>query len=186
MIRTPVIQHAPPRAAVRLRRGGTLVQLVVVCAIICLLGAILLPAAAKVRAASKKAACVSNLGGIAAAFHLYAGENGRQLPAPAFTQIPWERSLQAFASPDVFACPGDQELAPATLSSYDWRDTGIEETTLAGKSLATARGDAVLAFDALPGWHGAGEMNVATVDGSVRAANADDCVADLRRPVQQP
>jgi prepilin-type processing-associated H-X9-DG protein len=163
-----------------------MVQMLVVCAILVVVAALLMPAIAKARAASRATRCLANLRGVGNAFVMYAADHGRMLPAPAFTQIPWERSLQAYAAADAFVCPGDRELAPATLSSYDWRDTAFDATTLAGKTLTSARADAVLVFDALPGWHGGGEMNVARVDGSTGPMNADDCVADLRRPAQPP
>ena len=147
------------------RRGGALVQTLVVLAIIAVAVAFLLPVAAKVRGSARSANCLSNLRGISTAFRLYAADNRNQLPYPAFSQIPWERSLARYAATEQFVCPGDQELAPATGSSYDWRDTGIEETTLAGQSPASARGDAVLAFDALPGWHARSQMNVVRADG---------------------
>lgn len=163
-----------------------MVELLVVLAILAVLAAVILPSVAKVRGAARRAQCLSNLRGVVSAFVMYAADNAAQLPIPAFTQVPWERSLQAYADPDAFVCPGDRELAPATLSSYDWRDTGFDDTTLAGKSPTSARGDAVFVFDAMPGWHGGNQMNVAHVDGSAFSMNAEDCVADLRRPARPP
>ncbi|MDB5295335.1 MAG: N-terminal cleavage protein [Phycisphaerales bacterium] len=178
-------QHAPPDGGPggrrRRRTGGTLVQLLVVCAIVAVLLAIMLPVAGRVRAAARGTQCLANLRGIGLAFRMYAAANGQQLPTPAYTQVPWERSLQAYASADAFVCPGDEELAPATFSSYDWRDTGLELTTLAGKNPYMARGDAVVAFDALPGWHGTDQMNAVRADGSAGPMAANACVADLRR-----
>lgn len=177
----------PTTVPTRRRRGGqTLVQLLVVCAIVAVVLAIVLPAVAKARAVARKTQCLANLRGVVGAFVMYAADSGGTLPIPAFTQVPWERSLQAYASADGFVCPGDRELAPATLSSYDWRDTGFDATTLAGKRLAAARADAVFVFDALPGWHGGRQMNVAYADGSAHAMNAEACVADLRRPADPP
>jgi hypothetical protein len=139
-----------------------------------------------VRAAARGTQCLSNLRGIATAFRLYAAENGNALPYPAFTEIPWERSLARHADDKTFVCPGDEELAPATGSSYDWRDTGIPETTLAGRSPGAARSTAVLAFDALPGWHAKGQMNVVRADGSAGSMDAGACVRDLQQPAGRP
>lgn len=57
------------------RCGFTLVELLVVVAIIALLVGLLLPALAKARIISKRLACQTNLKEIAAAWHLYLGDN---------------------------------------------------------------------------------------------------------------
>lgn len=175
-----------PAARPRIRQGSSLIQVLVVIAIIALLIGIFVPVAAKLRAASRSTECLAHLRGIATAFRLYAAENGDLLPNPAFTQIPWEHSLSRYASFGTFICPADQELAAATLSSYDWRDTGVESTTIAGRSLYIGRSDAVLAFDALPGWHAKNRMSVVRMDGSALAVSTDECVSDLSKPLQKP
>lgn len=172
------------RGGGRRRPGGALVQALVVLAIIAVALAFLLPAASKVRGAATSTRCLMNLRGISAGLRMYAADSGNHLPYPAFTQIPWERSLARYAALEQFACPADQELAPATGSSYDWRDTGVPETTLAGRSPADARADAVLAFDALPGWHAKSQMNVVWADGSSGPLDAGACVLDLQRPIR--
>ena len=161
-------------------------QTLVVVAIIGIAVAVVLPVVTRVRASARSTKCLANLRNVATAFHQYAADNGNELPYPAFSQIPWERSLAKYVADDVFVCPGDQELAPATGSSYDWRDTGLDETTLAGRRPAAARGDAVLAFDALPGWHGKSQMNVVRADGSALPLDAGTCVRDLQKPVAGP
>ena len=176
----------PPPDGCRGRHGGTLVQTLVVLAIIAVLFAFLLPVLTRARGAAKAANCLSNLRGVSAALITYAADNDRQFPYPAFSQIPWERSLAKYAEIESFTCPGDEELAPATGSSYDWRDTGIPETTLAGQNPLTARADAVLAFDALPGWHAKGQMNVVRADGSALPMDAAECILDLHRPARSP
>lgn len=83
-----------------------------------------------------------------------------------------------------FACEADTELFPAVGSSYDWRDTGRPATTLAGKSTAEiTRPDAVLVFEALPGWHARRKINVARVDGSATTMDDEACFRDLRQPI---
>ncbi|HEX8915509.1 MAG TPA: type II secretion system protein [Humisphaera sp.] len=188
--RRPRTAHAGGRTACgrgHRRAGVSLVQTVVVIAIGAVFAAIVLSAAARVRTYSRAAACTSNLRQIAAAFRAYAGENGGVLPNPAFSDVSWERTLYKYAGADGFACPGDEVLAPATGSSYDWRDTGLRDTTLAGEPLAAARPDAILAFDALPGWHGKKRMmNVVRADGSTAFVSSDEAVNDLRKASRRP
>jgi hypothetical protein len=77
-------------------------------------------------------------------------------------------------------------LYPAIGSSYDWRDTGVNSTTMAGKLLAdTRRLNAVLAFEAMPGWHVKGNMNCALLDGSVQTLDATVCLSDLEIPIRE-
>src|SRR5690349_16401790 len=151
------------------RGGMTLLETLVVVGIAVLLLALLLPILTRAREASRQVACIANLRQLGNGFRLYANDEG-QLPYPAFTQIPWERSLAKYLSIPTFRCGSDAELAPVTGSSYDWRDTGILETTLAGKPWREAqRPDTVLVFEALPGWHQPGRINVVCVDGAAKA-----------------
>ena len=161
-------------------------QILVVITIIGIAVGLVLPVTVKVRASARATHCLSNLRNVSAAFRMYAGENRGALPDPAHTQVPWERSLAAYVGDETFVCPGDQELAPATGSSYDWRDTGLATTTLAGLNLVHVRPDAVLAFDALPGWHGKSQMNAVRADGSVLPLDAGACVRDLQLPALVP
>jgi type II secretory pathway pseudopilin PulG len=163
------------------RRAMTMPELLVVAGILVVLGALLLPLASRARVASRRAECLSNLRQLGIALQLYNREEGL-LPYPAETQVPWERSLARYVPTDLFRCPGDAELAPATGSSYDWRDTGDPITTLAGKGmaeLAQARPNAVLAFEALPGWHDKARINVVFVDGGARTIDQRECFLDL-------
>jgi prepilin-type N-terminal cleavage/methylation domain-containing protein len=169
------------------RRGFTLTELVIVAALVVVLVVMLLPVISQARRASRSVACLSHLRAICSAFRLYTQNNSDQFPDPGVTQIPWEHSLIAYCSPDAFVCPGDDELGPATNSSYDWRDTGIPATTLAGYGLASSRRpDAVLVFDSLPDWHEKARMNAGMIDGSVRSMGQDECVIDLATPIRPP
>lgn len=69
--------------------GFTLIELLVVVAIIALLIAILLPSLTKAREQSKRAACMSNLHQIAAAIHIYAGQNRDAIPRGPTEKIPY-------------------------------------------------------------------------------------------------
>lgn len=63
------------------RRGFTLVELLVVVAIIILLAAVAFPLLSKMRSAADSANCMSNVRQVGIAITMYAGDNGGQLPA---------------------------------------------------------------------------------------------------------
>jgi prepilin-type N-terminal cleavage/methylation domain-containing protein len=166
--------------------GFTITELLVALAIIAILLALLFPALVRVRSAQRGAACIANLRQISTAFHLYAQDNRFRLPVPALANRSWEQMLSPYCK-GTFVCPADQELATVVGSSYDWRDTGISTTTLAGRSIAeNLRTDAIITFDALPGWHARGQINVARLDNSVTSVAEQDCFADLNAPVHGP
>jgi prepilin-type N-terminal cleavage/methylation domain-containing protein len=63
------------------RRGFTLIELMVVICLICILSALALPAANRVRQTSAQVSCLSNIRQITAGCMAYAGDNdGKQLP----------------------------------------------------------------------------------------------------------
>ncbi|MDO8683581.1 MAG: prepilin-type N-terminal cleavage/methylation domain-containing protein [Armatimonadota bacterium] len=62
------------------RRGFTLIELLVVVAIIAILAAILFPVFAKVKAAAKRTTCMQNMGNIAKAVKMYAGDYDDTFP----------------------------------------------------------------------------------------------------------
>src|SRR5688572_25786116 len=75
------------------RRGFTLVEILVVLAIITLLAAILLPVLSAVRASGRSAACIANLRQLGQAMQQYTGDNDhypRGLdPADRYTPQMW-------------------------------------------------------------------------------------------------
>jgi prepilin-type N-terminal cleavage/methylation domain-containing protein len=165
-------------------RAVTLIELLVVIAILTVLLAMLVPVLAKVRNSSRAVQCTGNLRGIGASFLSYANANQGRLPDPGFADKSWEQLITQYYT-GKFQCPSDCELYPGAGSSYDWRDTGVNSTTMAGKLLADSRRlDAVLAFEALPGWHTKGNMNAVALDGSVRTMDATECLTDLETPVR--
>jgi hypothetical protein len=187
---------AAPVTAERLRataicragRAFTYIELLISIGIISILVALILPVIGKSRASAQSVSCLSNLRQIASGFTQYAADNDHVFPDPFVVERSWEQLLRPYVASDgAFHCAGDDELFPMIGSSYDWRDTGEFETTLAGRRLnETNRPDCVLAFEALPGWHAAGRMNAALLDGSASSMEQAMCMEDLYRPIRGP
>jgi prepilin-type N-terminal cleavage/methylation domain-containing protein/prepilin-type processing-associated H-X9-DG protein len=176
------------RAATRVTAsaGFTLVEMLCVIAIIVLLIGILVPVIGRARSSARSVQCVSTVRQLAMALHAYADNNRLDLPDPASADKSWEQMLLPYYSAGSlgFVCTSDLELAPSVGSSYDWRDTGHPMTTLAGRLLPDVkRHDAVMVFEALPGWHHKRKINVAFVDGSATTMDDERCFADLVHPI---
>jgi hypothetical protein len=153
--------------------------------VIGILVALLLPLIGKSRASAQSVYCLSQLRQLATGLFHYAADNDRRLPDPFARQTSWEQLLRPYVQSDAFRCPGDSELFPMIGSSYDWRDTGTPETTLAGKRLNDSmRHDCVLAFEALPAWHARGRMNAALLNGGAVQMDQELCMADLQAPIR--
>ncbi|HSV14843.1 MAG TPA: type II secretion system protein [Tepidisphaeraceae bacterium] len=174
------------RAAAPGRRAFSLLELLVVIGIIAMLIAMLLVALRRARTAAQSINCISNLHQIATGLRMFANDNGNRFPDPGALEVSWESTIRKYLqNSKVFECPGDEELCPTAGSSYDWRDTSVPETTLAGRSMTDVRRqDLVLAFEALPGWHFKKKMNVSRIDGSCCTMDDQEAVGDLLKPVQ--
>lgn len=179
--------RAPATPARRNPAAFTLVELLIVMAIIAVVLSILVPVMTRARAASQSVTCLSNLRQISVAFHLFAERNDKRFPDPSVTRVSWESSLTQYAGTNVFACPADNEIFPSVGSSYDWRDTPYPATTLAGKTLTdSASSSLVLVFEALPGWHDRKRINAAFLDGTARDMPYEACLSDLEKPNNLP
>lgn len=111
----------------------TLVELLVVMAVIGLLAALLLPALGRSQESARAAACISNLHQIGLALQIYVDGNNNQLPvmrdrsadtnAPATNALP---SVDVVLKTDlgnlnVLRCPSDRAgIFEQTGSSYSW------------------------------------------------------------------
>jgi len=172
----------------RCRPAFSYVELLVSLGIVGVLTALLLPLIGRSRAAAQSVTCLSQLRQISGAFMQYAADNDKRLPDPFEVQTSWEQILRKYMPErSVFRCPADGELFPAVGSSFDWRDTGRAETTLAGRLISDAnRPDVVLVFEALPGWHLKGRMNAVMLNGSGQSMDQEACMEDLQQPIRAP
>ncbi len=117
-------------------RGFTLVELLVVVAIVAILAAILFPVFARARGAARQTQCSAHIRQLGTAFFLFAQDNDGRYPPivapdPAAKALRWWMDLvQPYAkSRSLFACPDDDSLRaaafPGTLAgqcSYVLRD----------------------------------------------------------------
>ena len=151
-----------------------------------LLVALLVPVIGRSRASAQSAYCLSQLRQIGTGFFQYAADNDNRFPDPFVLQKSWEQLLRRYLSgADAFRCPGDAELFVTVGSSYDWRDTGWPHTTLAGRLIDdSARGECVLAFEALPAWHARGRMNAVLLSGAAVSMDQEVCMADIQAPIR--
>jgi len=111
-----------------MKRAFTLIELVVVIAIIGALSTLIFPVYQHVVQSSRSAGCLSNLRQLGMALNLYLGEHnmvmptlaaGRQSKSDDLAVI--DNTLDAYASePAVFACPADTHIAADTGTSYYW------------------------------------------------------------------
>jgi prepilin-type N-terminal cleavage/methylation domain-containing protein len=121
------------------RMGFTLVELLVVMAIIAILAALLMPSLGRAKAKTRNITCVSQLRQLGIAVRLYAEDNDSTLPvvemmpsAPLNPQFPFRRICDVLGlelgkargdtnSPAVFKCPADRAgFFETEGSSYGW------------------------------------------------------------------
>jgi prepilin-type N-terminal cleavage/methylation domain-containing protein len=99
-------------------KGFSLVELLVVMAIIAILAALLLPVLSRARARAQRTACLNNLRQINMGVHIYSDESNDTTPALARGQPVWYRYrelLQSYfglsgppsSADKIFACPAD-------------------------------------------------------------------------------
>jgi prepilin-type N-terminal cleavage/methylation domain-containing protein len=100
------------------KRGFTLVEMLVVIAIIVVLMAILFPVFSRVRAHARKVKCIGQLHQLAMALKSYQnGNNGRFPPAPVFVNGRYYGGFSALYpdyvdNSDIFICPDDLDVKP--------------------------------------------------------------------------
>ena len=109
----------------------TLLELLIVIAILALLASLLLPALSRGRESARAAACISNLHQIGVGLQMYVSDNQNRLPvmfdwsadqATNTNGPPINRVLaRDVGSTNVFRCPSDKaDVFQTTGSSYSW------------------------------------------------------------------
>ena len=115
------------------RFAFTLVELLVVLAIVTVLAGLLLPVIGKAREAGRATACLSNLRQLGIALQLYVQDNNNHLPimrdrspdtnAPPTNALPSPEAvlLNVLGAAQVWRCPSDRkQIYEQTGSSYSW------------------------------------------------------------------
>lgn len=112
-------------------QGFTLLELLVVMAIIAVLAALLLPGMTRAREAGRATACLSNLRQLGIALQLYVQDNQNHLPCMRDKSLTTTNDLPSpdvvlshyAGSPKVFRCPSDfRQVFETTGSSYSWNN----------------------------------------------------------------
>jgi type II secretory pathway pseudopilin PulG len=168
-------------SADKARRGFSTTEMLVSIGILALLVGITIPVLSGVKRSHARAQCAANLHSIGIAFTLYNQDYRDYYPIPT-PNAQWEDLLRPYTPRATFHCAADSELFAALSSSYDWRDTGNPNTTLAGRrTIQVSHFDLALAFDALPEWHQKGRIQVLRANQSVELMDLPSFFQDMER-----
>jgi len=126
--------HQPDQGTNARHRGFTLLELLVVVAIIALLAAILFPVFVKVREKARSATCQSNLNQMGLAEMQYAQDNdeyftgaGIKGPYTAYDHITWMEELYPYTKDaDVFLCPSETHGEGTLANAAGYNCAGLQ------------------------------------------------------------
>ncbi|MGC8991846.1 MAG: DUF1559 domain-containing protein, partial [Verrucomicrobiia bacterium] len=116
-----------PTAALLRRHAFTLVELLVVLAVVSILAALTFPAVANAKQQGKRAGCLNNLRQIGLAACMYADENDSYPPAWTDSATRWMDLLKPFIdkSSGVYLCPSDPKRIAVVWDSEIFLSYGI-------------------------------------------------------------
>ncbi len=114
-----------------MRRGFTLVEMLIVIAIIAVLGGVAYPVSMSMIRKSREVACLGNLRQIGVGLQGYVNDNNNRLPELALGRASKNSPepvletvlLDYVGGADVFHCPADKEEFRKSGSSYNWNIT---------------------------------------------------------------
>lgn len=161
---------AEREAALDCRRAFTLIELVVVIAIIAILAGILLPTLAKANSRGQRIACISNLKQLALGFRMWADDHSGLYPWQVSTDDGGTKGiLQAWSHfaalsneivrPRILRCPRDHDRNFAESFSAD--SSGMHTLT----NLAVSYGVGTEARDDRPAMHVVSDRNILGTEG---------------------
>ena len=111
-----------------MKRGFTLVELLITISVIALLAAIVIPSLRVVQARGNSAKCLGHLRQLGAALQLYLGENQMIMPTLKMGRLSKDEDLPVIDNTlnryvddmRIFTCPADRKEAAASGTSYCW------------------------------------------------------------------
>jgi prepilin-type processing-associated H-X9-DG protein len=123
----------------RRANAATLLEAIVVIALIAMLAAVLLPILAAEKHTSSPISCVNNIKQTSLAFEIWSGDSDGKLPAQAYATnevmmwaiangnawLLWQTMSNELSTPKILCCPADLQTTCATNFVEDFRDANI-------------------------------------------------------------
>ena len=178
----------------RLQRigGFTLIEQVVVIALISLLMGLVVTSINLIRDKANQVKCGSNLKNLYLVVQMYADQHGGLFPEVTdLSQVPLKvmEALEPYLKDkEIFCCPEDPNKPTLPGGSYDWRVTYDPKTTLSGVRLDLIRhpNRVIIAGERSAGWHESGMINVLYADGHVELVTEKEWFQNITTPIEKP